>query len=93
MATRSTGSFRYETITIDKLADHIEVCIRDLVLQETLDSKKRDLQDILLTGPSGRTTFELVKPLLEQRKINYSMDEFFSAMDVIRERSLKARGL
>lgn len=93
MAVRPTGSFRYETVTCGGLADHIEKCLRDLIEQETRNARKRYLEYIMLVGYSGKTEFEIIDPLLTQSQISYTMDEFFSAMNTIRVRALKARGL
>lgn len=93
MDYKVVGSFRTVPVSTEELALLIESCLKELIRRAPNDGEKRFLEDVLLTGTNGEVQYRVIEPLLTERRISFLFQDYKAAMDAIRKKSLKARGL
>ncbi|MBI2640040.1 MAG: hypothetical protein HYW90_04110 [Candidatus Sungbacteria bacterium] len=81
------------SLTTIQLAEEIEEIIKECLLKTESDANKMILEDELLVGPTEKTSKASLMRVLRIRGISCTENEYLRAALLIREKSLKARGL
>lgn len=79
--------------SIAGLADVIETHILDSIRAASNGAAKMIFEDMLLVGPTDKTHRDMIKAAFKRKGVHYKDEDILRAALLIREKSLKARGL